>query len=67
MSTIGSIFHTMRGSGIYEALGQIFGLNAIVHILSGKAIAQATGSLSSRRMLEHQITVTDDIGLYGTL
>ena len=41
MITIGSIFHTMRGYGIDEALIQIFGPNAIVHILSGKAIARA--------------------------
>ena len=41
MSTVSSIFHTMQGSGIDEALGQIFGPNAIVHILSGKAISRA--------------------------
>ena len=41
MSAVSSIFHTMRGSGIDEALGQIFGPNAIVHILSGKAISRA--------------------------
>ena len=40
MSAVSSIFHTMRGSGIEDALGQIFGPNVIEHILSGKAIAR---------------------------
>ena len=31
----------MRGSGINEVLGQIFGPNVIVHILSGRAITRA--------------------------
>ena len=42
MSEIGNIFHTMRGSGINEVLGQIIDRNITVHILSDNT---ATGHI----------------------
>ncbi|KAK6181746.1 hypothetical protein SNE40_009537 [Patella caerulea] len=45
MSAVGSVFTVMKGSGIEEALNCIYGPNAIVHIMSGKAIARALRSL----------------------
>ena len=41
MSFLGSMGEVMKGSGLSEALGTIYGTNTVVHIMSGKAIAQA--------------------------
>ena len=41
MSTVGSIFEPMKGSGIEEAMQCIYGTETIAHIMSGKAIARA--------------------------
>jgi hypothetical protein len=41
MSAIGSIMNTMKGSGIDDVLGTVYGSETIKHIMSGKAIARA--------------------------
>ena len=41
ISATGSLYATMRGSGIEDALGQIYATNSIPHLLSGKAISRA--------------------------
>ena len=41
MSFLGSIGKVMEGSGLVEALQCCFGLNAITHMLSGKAVKRA--------------------------
>jgi hypothetical protein len=41
MSFMGSIGHLMKGSGISEALGTVYGSNAVEHMLSGKAVSRA--------------------------
>ena len=41
MSFIGSIGHLMKGSGISEVLGTIYGSNAVEHMISGKAVSRA--------------------------
>ena len=38
MSTCGNLFQMMKGSGIEEALEQVYGLNAVAHMMSGKVI-----------------------------
>jgi hypothetical protein len=41
MSFLGSMGHLMKGSGLEEVLGLIFGPNTVEHILSGKAYARS--------------------------
>jgi len=41
MSFLGSIGSMMRGSGLEEVMGLIFGANTMEHVLSGKAYARA--------------------------
>lgn len=41
MSFLGSIGHLMTGSGLQEALDQVYAPNTVVHMLSGKAISRA--------------------------
>jgi hypothetical protein len=41
MSFLGSIGHLMRGTGLEEVMGLIFGPNTVEHIFSGKAYARA--------------------------
>lgn len=41
MSFLGSIGHLMAGSGLQEVLELIYADNAVVHMMTGKAIAQA--------------------------
>jgi hypothetical protein len=41
MSYMGSLGFIMRGSGLSEALQQIYGPNAVDHLLSGKAVSRA--------------------------
>ena len=41
MGAVGSAFHLMKGSGIEEALGQVYGSNSTIHIICGKAISRA--------------------------
>lgn len=41
MSFLGSIGHIMAGSGLETVLEQVYAKNAVVHMLSGKAIARA--------------------------
>jgi hypothetical protein len=41
MSAIGSLYATMRGSGVKEALGQIYATNTLPLLLLGKAISRA--------------------------
>ena len=41
MSFLGSIGAVMKGSGIEDLLAEIYALNSIPHIMSGKAIARA--------------------------
>jgi hypothetical protein len=41
MSFLGSIGHTMAGSGLQEVLECIYADNAVIHMLSGKAISRA--------------------------
>lgn len=45
MSACGSVFHMMKGSGIEEALEEVYGPNAVTHMMSGKAIARALRGL----------------------
>ncbi len=39
MSFLGSIGHLMAASGLQEVLELIYAPNAVIHMLSGKAIA----------------------------
>ena len=41
MSILGSIGSMMKGSGLEEALEQVYGTNAIAHMMSGKAVSRA--------------------------
>ena len=41
MSFIGSIGYMMSGSGLEEALGQVYAENTVPHMMSGKAYARA--------------------------
>ena len=41
MSFLGSIGSMMKGSGLEEALEQVYGTNAIAHMMSGKAVSRA--------------------------
>jgi hypothetical protein len=41
MSFMGSIGTMMRGSGLEDCMGLIFGSNTVEHVLSGKAYARA--------------------------
>ena len=41
MSFLGSIGHFMKGSGLEEVLGLMFGSNTIPHVLTGKAYARS--------------------------
>lgn len=41
MSALGSIGFMMMGSGLEDALGQVYGSNAVSHMLTGKAISRA--------------------------
>ncbi|KAG1664676.1 Kinase D-interacting substrate [Nymphon striatum] len=41
MSFLGSVGTSMEGSGISECLQMVYGENAVVHILSGKAVSRA--------------------------
>ena len=41
MSFLGSIGAMMKGSGLEEALENIYGANAVIHMTSGKAISRA--------------------------
>ena len=52
MSAIGGISHTVRGSGIDGVLGQIFGPNVIMHILSGKVMSQVLRVLLLEKILK---------------
>ena len=45
MSTCGSVFQMMKGSGIEEALEQAYGPNAVTHVMSGKAISKVLRGL----------------------
>ncbi|MES9882369.1 MAG: hypothetical protein ABW185_15970 [Sedimenticola sp.] len=45
MSACGSVFRMMKGSGIEEALEEVYGSNAIVHMMTGKSIARALRGL----------------------
>ena len=41
MSFMGSIGSMMKGSGLEEALGTVYGQNAVTHMISGKAVSRA--------------------------
>ena len=41
MSFMGSIGSMMKGSGLEEALETVYGPNAVIHMLSGKAVSRA--------------------------
>lgn len=41
MSFLGSIGHLMKGSGLEDVMGLLFGPNTVEHILNGKAYARA--------------------------
>ena len=41
MSFLGSIGSMMKGSGLEEALENVYGSNAVTHMISGKAISRA--------------------------
>ena len=55
MSACSSLFHTMKGSGIEEALCETYGQNAVTHMMSGKAIAR---SLRGLYLIEAALTST---------
>ncbi|KAK6168833.1 hypothetical protein SNE40_020007 [Patella caerulea] len=46
MNAVGAIFHLMRGSGIEEAMMEVYGENTVPHIMSGKAIARALRAIN---------------------
>ena len=41
MSFMGSIGTMMKGSGLEEALGNVYGPNAVTHMITGKAVSRA--------------------------
>ena len=41
MSFLGSIDRLMAGSGLHEVLETVYALNAVNHMLSGKAVSRA--------------------------
>lgn len=41
MSFLGAIGHIMSGSGLQELLECVYASNAVVHMLSGKAVSRA--------------------------
>lgn len=41
MSACGSVFNVMKGSGLEEAIGQVYGSTTVNHIITGKAISRA--------------------------
>ena len=41
MSACGSVGNVMKGSGLEEAMGQVYGPNTVNHIMTGKAIIRA--------------------------
>ena len=41
MSACGSICTIMKGSGLEEAMGEVYGANTVTHISTGKAIARS--------------------------
>ena len=41
MSFMGSIGSMMKGSGLEDALETVCGANAVVHMISGKAVSRA--------------------------
>ena len=41
MSFLGSIGSMMKGSGLEEALEQVYGPNAVAHMMTGKAVSRA--------------------------
>ena len=41
MSFMGSIGTMMKGSGLEEALGTVYGPNAVTHMITGKAVSRA--------------------------
>ena len=45
MSACSSLFHTMKGSGVEDALCETYGQNAVTHMMSGKAIARSLRGL----------------------
>ena len=45
MSAVGGAFHLMKGSGVEEALGQVYGPNTVIYMMSGKAISRAIRGL----------------------
>ena len=61
MSYMGSLGTVMRGSGLSEALQEIYGTNAVKHVISGKAIARAlrghllVGSMLTIKLLRYII------------
>ena len=50
MSFLGCIGHLMASSELQEMLDLIYGPNAVVHMLSGKAIARAVSLLMQLSM-----------------
>ena len=45
MSAIGSLGYLMNGSGLEEALQEVYGSTTVQHMMTGKAIAHALGGL----------------------
>ena len=41
MSCMGSIGTMMKGSGLEEALGTVYGPNVVTHMITGKAVSRA--------------------------
>ena len=41
MSFLGSIGSMIKGSGLEEALEQVYGPNAVAHMMTGKAVSRA--------------------------
>ena len=61
MSYMGSLGTVMQGSGLSEALQEIYGTNAVKHVISGKAIVRAlrghllVGSMLTIKLLRYII------------
>ena len=53
MSFMGSLGTMMKGSGFKEALGCVYGPNAVTHMMSGKAVSRA---LRGHFLLEAALT-----------
>ena len=53
MSFMGSLGTMMKGSGLEEALGCVYGPNAVTHMMSGKAVSRA---LRGHFLLEAALT-----------